>query len=367
MNATRFRFGFVFTIMLPGIFLCGYSAHASFLDLEQSTIIEKPIRAELIFSLGSDKENEDFYQPNSIAVDLNERLFVLDKKNSRVQCFSKNGKFIFSFGKFGQGPGELSQFAKRIRILEDRNIYIIDAMGKIIVYGNDGKFINTIKVDDDYNDIEMIDGKYYLVNHCMEAGRNTITVMDNTWKKIGSFGINFEPEDGILKKINNVKMKEVIVDFFNTFPRIIKTNNKELIYSLFIPYRFIKYNIEGKILSDINGNIEYGNKEQFSIIYKNNYPFIMPNNPLPIIYNAVVKDDNTILVPFLKKERDYLYIDHYDKDFNFINRFKISERFEKDGNRLAQAYIDNNNNLYCLIIPIESEDPPRIIKFKLLM
>jgi hypothetical protein len=37
-----------------------------------------------------------------------------------------NGQFLFSFGRIGQRPGELSQDASKIKMLEDGRIYLID-------------------------------------------------------------------------------------------------------------------------------------------------------------------------------------------------------------------------------------------------
>lgn len=331
---------------------------------------EKLINISLIYKIGSDKENEDFYKPDSFAVDSDERLYILDTKNSRVQCFSKEGKFILSFARYGQGPGELSQWASKIKILEDQHIYIIDiSRRRINIYDRNGNFIKLLRVDDEYNDIELIDGEYYLSNCYMESGKKTIHVMDHSGKIVRSFGIIIEPEEGIVKKIAKEQKKEVLDSFFNSseFSRIIKTNNKELIYSLFIPYRLIKYDVRGRIIRDVRGNIEYGKKEKFSIIYKNDYPWIMPNMPLPYIFTPIVNDDDTILVPFLKKERDYLYLDYYDNTLNHIYRYKIQERIAKEGNYIRHAYIDKKNNLYCLVVPLTSDDLPHIIKYKLLM
>jgi len=51
-------------------------------------ILEKPLRAELVLKIGSDKENEDFYKPSSFTVDKNGQIYILDAGNSRIQCFS---------------------------------------------------------------------------------------------------------------------------------------------------------------------------------------------------------------------------------------------------------------------------------------
>ena len=77
-------------------------------SLPDTKILEKPLRAELVFKIGSDKENEDFHKLRSFTVDKDGQIYILDAGNSRIQCFSKEGKFLFSFGRQGQGPSELS-------------------------------------------------------------------------------------------------------------------------------------------------------------------------------------------------------------------------------------------------------------------
>jgi hypothetical protein len=143
--------------------------------------VERLIKVELLYKLGSDKENEDFYGPSSFTVDSEERIYILDTKNSRVQCFSKEGKFLFSFGRYGRGPGELSEQAKRIKILEDNNLYIIDQFHKTInVYDRNGKYIMSWKISYAYDDIELMDGKYYLSHSYMRVDNKPIHVMNKS-------------------------------------------------------------------------------------------------------------------------------------------------------------------------------------------
>jgi len=330
-------------------------------------IAETPIKAELIWSVGSDKENENFYKPGSFAVDKDGRVFVLDTKNSRVQVFSAEGKFLFSFARFGQGPGELTRDAMVIKIPEDQNICIID-VARVNVYDINGRFLKQFKLDDDYWDIELIAGKYYLPLCEMDKEKKTVHIFGLSGDKIGSIGDFIEPEEGIYNKINKVKDKFYVIDFFNTFPRIVKINDGEFLYSLFLPYRIIKYDLLGRVLKDFNGDMDYGINQIFSIsYYKDKIPFVMPNMPLPYIYSPYMKGDGTILVPFLKKEKDYLYIDHFDDQLKLIRRYKIQERLAEEGNLLKNVFIDKKNNLYCLITPDTSDDFPRVVKYRLVM
>ena len=332
-------------------------------------IAEIPIKVELLFKLGSDKENEDFYGPRSFTVDSEGRIYILDSKNSRVQCFSKEGKFLFSFGRYGKGPGELSQSAKRIKILEDNNIYIIDQFHRIInVYDRNGEYITSWKISYAYNDIELIDGKYYL-SHCyMQVDNKPIHIFSKSGKMEGSFGTIIEPEDGILEKISKEKNPR-LYQFFNdaSYSRINRNKNEEIFFSLEIPYRIIKYDTGGRIVKDVVGNIDYGKGKQkkFKIIYEHNFPFVMANMPLPHIFSPIVKDDDTILVPLFNKERGYVYIDLFDQNLIFIERYKIQERLEKEGEGyVQQIHIDKENNLYCLIS--SSQTLAQFVKYKMI-
>ena len=358
----------IILVLSSSLILSGYAKN---IDSQTANpkIAEIPIKVELLFKLGSDKENEDFYGPRSFTVDSEGRIFILDTKNSRVQCFSKEGKFLFSFGRYGQGPGELSESAKRIKILEDNNIYIIDRFHrKINVYDRNGGFIRSWKISYAYNDIELIDGKYYL-SHCyMQVDNKPIHVFNKSGKIEGSFGTIIEPEDGILEKISKEK-EPTLPRFFNNadFSRINRNKNKEILFSLEIPYRIIKYDTGGRIVKDVIGNIDYGHgkEKNFKIIYRHNIPFVMPNMPLPHIYSPIVKDDGTILVPLFNKERGYVYIDLFDQNLKFIERYKIQERLEKEGEPfIKQIHIDKENNLYYLIS--SSQTLAQIVKYKMI-
>lgn len=51
-------------------------------------------------------ENVAFYMPSTLAVDGAGNLYVLDTGNHRVQKFGPDGKYLATYGRQGQGPGE---------------------------------------------------------------------------------------------------------------------------------------------------------------------------------------------------------------------------------------------------------------------
>lgn len=52
--------------------------------------------------------NGEFNRPEGICVDAQDRVYVADSCNHRVQVFSSDGTFVKSFGKAGSGSGEMS-------------------------------------------------------------------------------------------------------------------------------------------------------------------------------------------------------------------------------------------------------------------
>ncbi len=91
-------------------------------------------------------ENMLFYKPADIAFDRVGNIYVLDAGNHRVQKFSPDGKFISSFGRKGQGPGEF-QMPMSIDCDKKGRIYIPDAHNQRIgVFAPDESLIESLNM-----------------------------------------------------------------------------------------------------------------------------------------------------------------------------------------------------------------------------
>ncbi len=67
------------------------------------------ISIQLIRKIGDIDASDDnlaFYFPSDIAMDASGNIYVLDSANHRVQKFSPEGRYLATFGRRGQGPGE---------------------------------------------------------------------------------------------------------------------------------------------------------------------------------------------------------------------------------------------------------------------
>jgi len=81
----------------------------------------------------------EFNRAEGIAVDAQDRVYVADSCNHRIQVFAREGKFLREFGKPGRGPGELSypydvcvDAAGRVYVCEFGNsrLQVFDAAGR---------------------------------------------------------------------------------------------------------------------------------------------------------------------------------------------------------------------------------------------
>jgi len=97
-------------------------------------------------SIGNDDDtNYQFYRVNGILLDEEENIYALDSGNCRVQMFDKNGKYLQTMGRKGQGPGE---FANPSAFYIDREgtLYVSDQM-KIEVFDATGEYKRSIPLE----------------------------------------------------------------------------------------------------------------------------------------------------------------------------------------------------------------------------
>src|SRR5204862_545685 len=66
-------------------------------------------RAEFLLGFGHAGNGPgEFNRPEGLCVDAQDRVYVADSCNHRIQIFSSDGKLLRSYGKAGSGKGELS-------------------------------------------------------------------------------------------------------------------------------------------------------------------------------------------------------------------------------------------------------------------
>lgn len=93
-------------------------------------------------SFGTDGAMEGmFHYPTNIFVTLTGDIIVSDALNFRVQVFSPEGRFLFTFGRMGDVPGTFSR-PKGVAADSDGNMYVVDALfDNIQVFDKRGRLL----------------------------------------------------------------------------------------------------------------------------------------------------------------------------------------------------------------------------------
>ena len=128
----------------------GWKAEVEVIDgVKTSRNPETPRYGAFSFDLVEDlvigQENEeDYLFPDGLRITIakNGALLVCDYGNRRVQVYDKNGVFMKTLGRVGQGPGEYD-FPSSIHLDDAENIYVSDS-SKLVVFDRDGIFQRNI-------------------------------------------------------------------------------------------------------------------------------------------------------------------------------------------------------------------------------
>lgn len=114
----------------------------------------EPLYGELVFDLEEDlsigredDENYMFYMVRGIALDNQDNIYVTDWGNRRIQKFDRNGVYLQTIGRRGQGPGEFEWTMDLIIDESTGNIYVKDGLREIEKFDKKGNHLKKIKLE----------------------------------------------------------------------------------------------------------------------------------------------------------------------------------------------------------------------------
>ncbi|MCJ7487147.1 MAG: 6-bladed beta-propeller, partial [Candidatus Aminicenantes bacterium] len=110
----------------------------------------KPLYGAGVFSLeqdlaigGEDSADYVFAEISSVAVSGDGTIFVFDQKDMNIKVFDRDGKFPRTFGKAGEGPGELSM-PNSIHCTDRDEIVVVDTSRRLSFFKLSGEFVRTV-------------------------------------------------------------------------------------------------------------------------------------------------------------------------------------------------------------------------------
>jgi len=287
------------------------------LELEEKIIIEE-----------SDKEgNYIFGTVSDIAIDSSESIYLLDFQLRKISKFDKEGRFVKTIGKVGQGPGEFS-FPLKLFIDEKNNLYVNDQGRAIIIYDKDGNFKSILKLNKPISDF-YVDEKnciYTFTREFSESGILKVFVKidkeGNELKRIADF---LEVDVKVVRKGGGGVMGGIKHPYsFDAFFCPLK--GEYLCYGENSKYRLFIYDLEGnlkKIFSKKEKKEPISSEERENLS-KVSGTFIPPYRPF---FKGILSDEKGRIwviktKPLLEKEKKER-IDLFSKEGIFLYEIEL--------------------------------------------
>jgi len=293
-------------------------------------------------------QNLMFHEPMDLEVDENGNIYVLEKGNYRIQKFDKNGKFIVTIGKKGQGPGEILD-SFDIELDNDGNILVFDlGNGRVSKFDSNGLFISSFKpkcevfkgaIDNEGNIYFYSQYKGKLIHKYDRNGNYISSFMDE---------ISIEP-----KRIEPHTNTLGAIEFYN----------EKIYLSMIYPYTIYVFEKNGELIQKIQTDAPYSSP-----------PFLSPEGV--VITNFLIAG-----ISFSKEGFIFLKANYLKVPSNWREKLKeLSEVFLKssffdifdsNGSYLLHQEIpdyvwgfkfDKNGHLYMIK---QEEDFWRVIKFSI--
>lgn len=295
---------------------------------------EPKIKLEFVQQYGEyDSEDENYWldTPMDIARDTDGNIYVLEMMNRSIKKFDSKGVYISTFGRWGQGPGEID-LAIRICIDNNNNIIVADTGNlRFQIYSSEGKNLGSHRMVTPTTALDVLsDGN--LITSISPKGPNDI--MPNILRKFTVNGTVIQ-EFGSIYDFGDDEKNAVYQDIRFTVSR------DDFIYSAFKFANAIdKYTPEGELL-------------------------FRADRPMPFKYTDEVKSQEinmpngrSMVIPFKSPASERVYVDDkdriwvltYKKDIINVDRTKISpEEFQED---LCEFHIFNNEGIFLGVLPI---------------
>lgn len=214
----------------------------------------EPLYGEILLELEEDlsigREDDDdylFYQPRNISVDDQRNIYILEIGNHRIQKFDKDGQFLQTIGKDGQGPGEFER-PYSLFLDKNNNIYVSDRR-KIHFFNPSCEFVKTIPLSDQISNFFVSsEGNIYgLMTQRSERERTELIVKMNSEGKILKNIAKFAEVTQVMRKSGNTISRFSITHTYNHSLYFAFSNDDHLFSGNSSEYVFSQLNLEGEV------------------------------------------------------------------------------------------------------------------------
>ena len=303
-------------------------------------------------------ENYKFYRVRGVAVDKQGNIYVSEMSNYRIQKFDKNGEYLQTIGRQGQGPGEF-ELPLKVLINDTTGSIFVSDLHNIEYFDRNGNFIKSICpihfpvdfiVDSD-------DNLYAKLSYITEAGQF------RDFSKISKDGdilMNFahQPYYNIKQKKARNGGYSQIPSAFDLDLHISKINSKRFIYGFSLNYELNVIDSNGqllyKIIKDEKGE-KFSAKEKH-LFEKSIFFYKLPPNK-PFFHMIFTDSKGRIYIQTNLARGDTITekeVDIFSMDGIYLYKTKLP----------LHTYVIKNGFLYALVLD-EDIGTERIVRYRI--
>jgi len=172
---------------------------------------EEPLYGEIEFELELDlsiggeefDENYNFMRVSDVEVDEEGNIYVFDSRQYRIQKYDKNGKYLQTIGRQGEGPGEF-QRASQMTLSAGGKLYV-DELRKILIFNQDHTYERSINIDFFIRSYLVTKEENFLGRariRTEEEASNDVILIDSNGKKIDTIASFPDPSVVLTKSLS---------------------------------------------------------------------------------------------------------------------------------------------------------------------
>ncbi len=305
------------------------------------------VKLENTLILGETEEdiNQYFRFPRAVIADKKGNIYICDTNAVEVKKFDKNGKFLWSLNKKGQGPGE---FNRPIDIALDKigNIYVSDQNNrKIETFSEGGKYKEGFKTEIGAPLEIAVNSKGYIyITLLRSINENILHKLNSKGELVSSFvKVNKEEENDFIQSAKN--SVSFCID-----------HDDNIIISFRYAYKIQKYSPDEKLLFEVTRKLPYTPKPLKEVRPQPNRRMIEGD---VITQDMTIDKKNNIYILWgSKPDEKGLVIDVFNPKGEFVGSFRSGVKPSYD---LQKVFLEEDDNLYIL----EPLDEPKLFRFRI--
>jgi len=320
------------------------------------------LEEDLCIGVESGDEDYMFASLRSVQVDEDEDIIVLDQTYNVIKVFDKNGKHIRTFGKHGQGPGEI-QRPTRMYLKGGKDIGILDiSNNRFSYFSKEGECLKETGL-----------GKQTVIFRAIPDSRGFL--YGDTFNMEGNL-----PKHSILKLDPEFNLVMTVATFESPLgTRELNPVREGPVYQVMAGDRFVwahtnEYVLhvldpEGKLIKKINKDykqIKITEKEK-EIIIKERFG----DEPTPPGFKIAVPKHYPPMYYLLNDDKGRIYVRTYERDSKGQIKFDV---FDQEGRYILSffhpeediVFVIKNDKVYSMILESAEEGIPLVKRYKMI-